>query len=147
MIVNRNQLADIMGVSINTITNYLTEGMPYRERPGGANREWVLDSGPCVKWLVGRAKGDKTPSGNTLGDAKTRRLMAEAKLKELQLQEKLGELISVEDATRLAAEDYAVVKSRLRAIPRNLAQLLTPEQRVSLTEEIDSALKHLSSSD
>lgn len=148
MRVNRARFADIVGKSLNTVTNWLSEGMPYVESPGGGHREWVLDSGECIGWLISRAKDDKhAGGGNTTGDAKTRRMLAEAALKELQLREKQGDLISVDDATNLAAESFAVVKSRLRAIPRNLAQELSKEQRDILTREINTALKHLSGGD
>jgi phage terminase Nu1 subunit (DNA packaging protein) len=153
MVINRANFAALVGVSLNTVTSWLAEGMPTVERPGPGVREFSLDTVACIKWLLARAKGDANAGGgNNVGDARTRIKEAEAALKELTLQERRSALISVEDASRLTEEAYAVIKSRLRTIPGNLAQKLSIISDANTIEreikrEINSALEAISSDD
>lgn len=147
MKVNRTQLADILGVGPTTVDARVKEGMPYAQRPGeeGAT-QWQFDTVDVIDWLTGRIEaGAKNDEGK---EAKIRIAVADAGLKEMELAEKKGLMINIEDIMpRIEAGD-AIVKSRLLAIPGRLAQTLAVEtdpvnvQRM-LKAEINGALEEL----
>lgn len=91
--VNRVQLAALMGVHEDTITDYARQGMPVTTR-GGRGRESDYDSVECLAWL--REREGK----NAKERAQTRLFEANAQTAELKLQVAQSELISGEEAVR-----------------------------------------------
>lgn len=159
MICNRMEIADVLGVHKTTIDNYVREGMPFKARPDKTRQgenQWKFDSGECVKWLVRRAKDDGVGVDDS-GDsdrrieqaAKARERMAIAGLKELEYAERLKTMVHVEDVVERVEEEYAIVKSRLQAIPGRLAHPLSAmsdaaEIERAIKEEVSQALDELS---
>jgi phage terminase Nu1 subunit (DNA packaging protein) len=149
MLVNRSGLADILGVSINTVTNYLKEGLPTEKTPlrdGGKTYE--IDTAKAIEWLINRKHGRVKDTG-AFASAKARHEHASAELKEYDLAEKRGLMVSAEDAAAEVSEVFHLVRVRLRTIPNRLAQVLSVESRPQEIEriirgEIDSALSELS---
>lgn len=150
MLVNRAGLADILGCSINTVTNYLKEGLPVEESPkdrGG--KEYSIDSGKAIKWLIGHKGGSKDDKGQ-FASAKARNEAASAELKEYDLAEKRGLMVSIEDVAVEVSEVFHLVRVRLRAVPARLSQILSVESNPVEIEriiklEVDGALSELSS--
>jgi phage terminase Nu1 subunit (DNA packaging protein) len=129
---NRNKLARILGKDVKTIDKMVADGMPYLHRPGDASgaKAWMFDSGAVVRWVTGAEKDHR------LSDAKERIDAAIAALKELELGEKRGDLVRVEDVlTRVVGGD-AIIKSRLRAIPGRVAHLVAVESDPAKAEAI-----------
>lgn len=135
MIFNRMEIADVLGVHKTTIDNYVREGMPYKARPDKSRpgeNQWKFDSGECVKWLVQRAKDDGV-GVDEAGEsdkrieqaAKARERMALAGMRELEYAEKLKVMVHVEDIIEQVEEEYAVIKSRIQAIPGRMAHKLS----------------------
>jgi len=59
-IVNRSGLARIMGVTPQTIDNWLARGWlargcPFAARPEGGNRAWQFDTAAVINWRVSEA--------------------------------------------------------------------------------------------
>jgi phage terminase Nu1 subunit (DNA packaging protein) len=61
---NRNELAEIFEVSVNTIDLWLQrKGMPYVQKPDigrgtrPEQRQWVYDVAKCVNWRIDQARG------------------------------------------------------------------------------------------
>lgn len=158
MICNRNEIAEVLGVHRTTIDEWVKEGMPFRQRPDQSRpneRQWKFETGECVKWLIKRAKGgvgldDKGDSVERIeADARARERMAIAGLKEMEYAEKLKVMVHVDDVIDRVEEQYAIVKSRLQAIPGRMAQALAVESDASaveraLKEEVGQALEELS---
>lgn len=114
--VNRQQLADLMGRHADTISDFTREGMPVVEK-GGHGKESVYDAVACLSWF-------RDQQGTNPKDAaQARAANANADLNEQKLRVQRGELIS-KSAIVLAWQ--GVVKgwsTRLLSMPRRLVQL------------------------
>lgn len=143
MIVNRQQLADILGRSLVTVDAYRKEGMPAKK----SGREWAFDTGVCIQFLI-----DKDREGSQedrLKDLDIRERVASTTMKELQLGEKSAVLIHVDEVAELVETEYAIIKSRLQAIPGRMAQALSVESdavkiQALLKQEVAEALEEIS---
>ena len=109
MIANKKQLGDIFGVTDRTITDWEQGGMPIESRPGrGVSNQY--DSAKVIEWRIQRQmSGEKTLSGRERKD------MAQAKLYELQLVEKSGLFLLVEDVEFALEQTIAAAKGELRS--------------------------------
>lgn len=149
MRVNRAGLADILGVSVNTIVNYLKEGLPVEEAPQDrGTREYTIDTAKAIKWLIGHKSGKRNESGD-FASAKARNEAASAELKEYELAERRKEMVSVDDVAAEVSETFHLIRSRLRSMPARLGQVLSvvsePQEIERITRiEVDGALSELS---
>jgi phage terminase Nu1 subunit (DNA packaging protein) len=138
---NRNQIADVLGVNKVTIDTYVRDGMPAVERADRSRGiAWVFDTADCIKWLVDRA-GARVTRSNDAGPesfyaAKSRDKSAVAGLRELQLAERRRELVAIDDVAVRVEEQYAIVKSGLRAIPGRVSQVLAVEADPARVEAV-----------
>jgi phage terminase Nu1 subunit (DNA packaging protein) len=153
MIVNRTGLADVFGVSLFTIDEWVRAHAPAVQRASKKPyKEWQFETSEIYQWLLDRAvkinNGDDVGE-NTMAEAKLRERAAIAGLRELELAERRGELVLIGDVAKRVEEEYAVVKSHLRAIPGRMAQPLSAESDPTKIEnllkaEVDCALDGLS---
>lgn len=151
MLVNRGHLAQIFGVNLTTVDDFVRQGMPYKQKASVKGKQpWEFETKYCIIWYATKDKA-KAPEddGDTLAQAKFRERSAVAGLREYELAEKQKEMVNVADVAAQVEEEYAVVKSRLRAIPGRLAQPLSVVSDPSSIErlikiEVDSALESLS---
>lgn len=159
MIFNRVELADLLGVHKTTIDEWVREGMPYKARPDQTRqgeRQWKFDSAETVEWLVARAKGSgvgvddgSKSAAKVEQEAKARERIAIAGLKEMEYAQALKELVHIDDVIERVEEQYAIVKSRLQAIPGRMAQQLAVESDAAtverlLKQEVSECLEALS---
>ena len=100
--VNRAELAEILGVSLPTITSKVSKGMPFEQR-GGRGKEWTFDTAAVFQWekeqAILSATGDL--SSVTDDELKRRKLAAETTLVELEAGKKRGELIPKDEIEKL----------------------------------------------
>lgn len=141
MLCNRIDLCSVLGVTGNTVDRYVEDGMPFEERPDASRgREWKFDTAKCIDWLIAKkvAKAVGDSGMESFDAAKRRERVAMATQRELAVAEKLKVLVNVDDVAASDEEIYAVVKSRLIAIPGRMAQ---PLSIVADPEEIERVLK------
>lgn len=150
--VNRITLSEFIGCAPATIDKAVKDGAPFLERPDKTlgTREWLFDSADFVAWLVDNGGGGSTK--DEVGKQNLRLKTAEAGLKELDLGERQKVLVHVDDVAAVVEEQYGIVKSRMKAIPGRLAQLISVESdpekcRVMLQNEVDGALEAISSAE
>lgn len=113
--VTRTQLAELLGVHPDTVTDFAKQGMPVISR-GGRGAESSYDAVECLAWW--RERQGK----NAKEAAQTRAYEASAKLNELKLAQQRGDLFPRE---QVIAEGQAFVKawtSKVRALPRRARQ-------------------------
>ncbi|MEC7509917.1 MAG: terminase small subunit [Pseudomonadota bacterium] len=148
--VNRAELAEILGVSLPTITSKVSKGMPFEQR-GGRGREWSFDTAAVFEWekeqAIINATGDL--SSVTDDELKRRKLAAETMLVELEAGKKRGDLIPREEIEKMLVNLVLDTKARLLLVPRRCAPLLTQltseqEIRDIIEEEQREALTDLS---
>lgn len=97
-LVNRVQLAALMGVHPDTVTDYARDGMPVKTA-GGRGRESVYDGVECLDWWR------QQQGRNAKEAAQTRLYQANAQKAEQQLQETRGELVPIGEVT-LAGQSF-----------------------------------------
>lgn len=95
MIVNKNQLADVVGKSERTLTEWQDDGLPI-ESVGGRGMENQYDTAKVIEWIVQRSL-----SGKTVMPPKELKDFYEARLREMDVAERAGLLVSVEEVAPL----------------------------------------------
>jgi phage terminase Nu1 subunit (DNA packaging protein) len=131
--VNRRQLADILGISLPTVTSWTNDGMPFT-REGSKSAEWEFDTRECIEWFAakklklkerrpGRGKnpfdeGEEEPE--TLEEAERRKMIANADKAEVQVAREAGLLVPISEVASVVAEENARVRARLLTLPNEL---------------------------
>lgn len=133
---NRSQMADIMGIGLQTLDARVKEGLPYEQRPDkeAGTTGWLFDTVDVIDWLTGRIDGDSKSDEGKL--AKVRISVADAGLKEIQLQKEMGLVVGVEDSIEPFEEVIGIIKSQINAVPGRVAQQVAAESDPAVTLRI-----------
>jgi phage terminase Nu1 subunit (DNA packaging protein) len=147
-IANRGEIAGILGISPTTLDRYVQAGCPVLER-GSGRREYRFNSAEVIRWVLAR---EANPGRAQTDDTRRRYNAAAAELKEYQLAEKRGSMIQVQDIAPILEEEFADVRSRLLAIPSNVAPKIAGMTdpaaiEAALRDEVVAALTKLTSDD
>jgi phage terminase Nu1 subunit (DNA packaging protein) len=144
------ELGQILGVSGRTIETWADKEFLLRSN----NRQGfdlVTGAGYRISDLTEKIEKAKNNSedGKRLYVAQCRKTEAEASVKELELEEKKGNLIPINEAVNEIKDAFVRVRARMVAIPTRLAPELagiTDPQQVAarLQSVIDEALNELS---
>ena len=137
-VVNKRELAEIMGVSEQSLTDWQRIGMPMlldadRGHPNS------YDTAAVIGWRIERALGASRES------AKERLDRITADLRELELHKRRGEMIAVDEVVAVWGPMLVAVRARLMAIPT--AADIPEGLRQPLTERVREALQELSHHD
>jgi phage terminase Nu1 subunit (DNA packaging protein) len=140
LIVTRTQLADLLGLQPDSITRYVSQGMPVIETGSGRGRTTKFNLRDALRWWI-----QADPS------ARERLWLVQAERAEFDLQVKRGEFITVDEAVRDGANVSRAVCMKLRAVPNaQIDQVLTIGARAGrapaaafLLARIDDALREL----
>lgn len=125
MIVNRQDLASVMGVSLPAIDRWVREGCPVKQR-GRRGIQWEFSVPDVVAWWGNRerenAAGTSTADENEL---RRRKLMAETRRAELELAKAASEVAPVAEFERATAKLMAAIRANILNVPaRAVLQLL-----------------------
>jgi phage terminase Nu1 subunit (DNA packaging protein) len=142
--VDQGELALLFGVDIESVRLWQQEGMPFVPR-AAIGAENGYDSAQCLTWLI-RREIRKAAGGET---AKDRLARLQADKVELEILEKRGQLVPLEDIEPAWLRIATAVRSQLLDLPAKLAPLLeaTPgaeAKRALLVEEVERVLSNLS---
>lgn len=146
--VERDELADILGVDVRTITNYIKKpDFPSRVR--GNRRTFPVRR--CVQWKIDHDVADAIASmapPKPSHDAELRKMAADAELAEIKVQKARGEVVPVADAIKEVKQSYSRVRARFASIPgeygpRLLNLTSIPEVTRQLREMIGSVMVEL----
>lgn len=138
--LNRVQLAALLGVHPDTVTDYARSGMPVITR-GGHGRESAYDAVACLAWWrQGQGKNAKEA-------AQTRAYEASAKLNELKLKRQAGELVSAETVRFEGMAYTRAWRSKILALPRSLVHtgVISREQEAGVAASLRELLVEISS--
>ena len=142
IIVNTKQLANLFGVSESYISDLVTDhGMPKL----AFNQFNLID---CVKFRFSHLEKIFQDQKNKLRDLTNRGRLdaANAELKELELQEKKGSLVLVQEVEMVLKNEALLYKKGLESLSGKLKfdMNLTPEQTEILSKNINDILNQLS---
>lgn len=123
--VNRAELAEILGVSLPTITSKVNKGMPYIQR-GQRGKEWLFDTAAVYEWEKEQAILNVTGDLSSVTDdeLKRRKLAAETTIVELEAGKKRGDLIPKEEIEKNLSDMAIATRTRLLLVPRRCAPRL-----------------------
>src|SRR5438067_2184173 len=153
-IVNRAELAGILARSPPAIDTMVRSGCPQISR-GGSGTESEFNTAEVIKWLLARerdaVRAEFDPEKAGANEGKRRFTAAAAELKELQLAEKRGELVSITAVTAKWIDECVAVRSRLLAIPDRVAPKIVGMSdpaaiEAALRDEVIAALSELTQS-
>jgi phage terminase Nu1 subunit (DNA packaging protein) len=144
---SREEIAEILGVEVRTITNWIKHHPDFPSRVDGKHRKFPIAR--CVTWKIDRAVADaiasmapKAPAD--LADAEKRRAIADAEFAEIRVQKLRGEVVLVEDARKEVEAAFARVRARFVAIPGEYAprflNLTSVPQAVSNLRDLTSTV-------
>jgi len=114
--VNRQQLAVLMGVAVDTVTHWAKEGMPV-EVSGGRGKESTYDAVTCLDWQRMRL------GKNAKEAAQTRSVTRDAELKELKLAEQRRELVPMDVVKKAGEMQVMVWRGKVLGLARRMVQL------------------------
>ncbi len=149
--VNRQELADIFGYSLPTISAWVENGMPVKSH-GGRGKQFEFDTEEVLKWLLGRERAErKAHAAATLKDggeeitidkARLRNEIAKAKLSELELATKMELVRPIQMIVKVLSNEIANARARLLGIPSKLRPAIqlevgAPEGTKKLVNEVE----------
>ena len=148
MLVPKNQLAEIFGVSAHTIRFWIDDGLPVVERTGsGAGRHNQYDTHAVTTWLENRAA--KKQDVIDYNEERARKTKLEADKLALDLLKMQRELIHVDDIERAWGSLVAAFRARVLSLPSRIAsQVLTMtsafDVEAFIRQQVYEALSELS---
>lgn len=141
MIVNRQELADAMGVSPPTVDRWVREGCPIKVRPRkGVPAQFVL--GEVVAWW-GQRERENATGGATTDEAelKRRKLAAETGVAELEFAKARGEVAPVVEFERAQARMMATIRTNVMNVAqRAVLQLLGETDEAQFKQRLRAEL-------
>lgn len=140
--VSLEEFAEDHGVTVRTVTNWINDGMPHRERGGVRRVVRVLAN----KWRadqIRRQEEAKAAGGLWSREREmAKKIAVERQLKELELRRELGQSLTLADfdelRDRLIGGFASVVAGQLQPFERKMG--LEPEHARALTLEMQTAL-------
>jgi phage terminase Nu1 subunit (DNA packaging protein) len=151
--VNRSDLAEINGVSMPTIDDWVRRGCPVVQR-GGRGRAWQFNTADVRNWREDDIRSETSHTSNANKDELLlRKLAAETEQAELDLARAKDEVVPVEQLERALVKAFGEVRAGMRnVLPGRAARRLIGETdettfKAVLLEEIDQRLEVLADSD
>ena len=131
-LVTKKELAFRLGCSATLIDTLVSKGiLPYVTR-GGTGKAWEFDFGPAERAFKSYQDAKKP----TADDARERKLMAEAQLKELVLAERRRELVPADTVALQLDEILSPLRSRLLSLHLSLPASFSTKQRNQIKQAI-----------
>ncbi len=142
-------LCAMIGVSSMQITNYVKDGLPFVHLNDSKMRSFPIRK--CFEWLMLNGfmdiKYDKpTETEEDLEELppKERKDLADARLKELELAKKKGELISLDEIRKECEYILTSFKNKTLGVPSKIAPALIGIETIAETKAIlDEAMFEL----
>ena len=126
MIVNKKELANILGIAENTLTAWQKQiGFPVVSI--GAGRQGSqYDTTEVIAWIRKREIDNLTANAASIDieEAKRRKIAAEAGLAELELMKEQGTVVLIEDVAKEFGEQLSALRAKLLSIPSKTAGLV-----------------------
>lgn len=150
--VNREELAEIFGVSLNTVSSWVRNGCPFEEK-GRQGKPWKFNTRDVAEWNREQAQIEATGEGPMDEmELKLRKLAAEAALNELELAKQRKLVAPIDEFERARAMENATLRTNIMNVPsRVVSQLIgeTSEARFKevLAAELIQALESAAESD
>lgn len=159
MHVNRTELAEILGISMPTVTAWMGDGLPYIDG-GGKGKPFKFETTEVLEWWADNKRRRKnrpdaannpfTEPGDqpeSYDEADRRKMVAAADRAELILAKEAGKVVEIDDVAAVMAEMHVRVRTRLLGVGNKVRVRVSAffggdkaaeEQVVAAVEEIIS---------
>ncbi len=150
--VNREELAETFGVSLNTVSSWTRNGCPFEQR-GRQGKPWKFNTRDVSEWLREQARMEAAGEGPMDEvELKLRKLAAETAQAELDLAQARKQVAPIDEFERARAMENATIRANVMNVPsRVVSQLIgeTSEARFKdvLSAELIQALEAAAESD
>lgn len=135
MDLTQKEMAEVLGLSTRQVANLEVLGMPTKSKAG----KKLYPSTPGMRWYIHYKVQAAQPAD--FEEARARKMSAEAELAELDLAQKRGQLIPLEQHGQRLARILERVRARLVAIPGTVApRLLSLETAVEAQAVVAGAV-------
>lgn len=135
--INKNEVSLLLNVSEQTIMNWIQrKGLPYKTA-GGKGIPWVFSEEDVLVWYS-NLNQKESASQESFDEARTRKMVAEATLAEINVEKEKGRLVEVDAVADIVADEYANVRANLLNLPQKMAPTLMGIQTL---EEIQQLLE------
>ena len=161
-----SELARALRRHRTTVRQWVSAGAPVVERADDSDdSSWRFDLAAVVRWLekqsaakeraraakiIERLKAAPVDGGDAISieEAKRRRAVVELELAGLELEERRGELVAVDEVKATNARVDSAVRRQLLAVPTKVAPLLdgglsVQEREAVVREHVHDALQEL----
>jgi phage terminase Nu1 subunit (DNA packaging protein) len=148
LLANRTQIARILEITPPTVTEYVARGMPYRQQ-GRKGLPWLFAVNECVAWVRQQDRANSVEDPTSIDEARLRREVAEATLKEIELAKARSQVVDVQAVADAVGDMLGNVRARLLALGPKLAPLVyrsetLPEVRQVIDDGIHDVLSEIS---
>lgn len=152
MIVDTAGLAELFGVTKQTVALWRKQGMPIHRKP--SERKYEYDSAACYQWRLKHENqllndafdqerkelqtNNPDPSGRMTGaEAKTRREIANALMAELELAKAQEQVANIEDLMINFTDALVEVRAKLVSRSSRLAGILAHQEEEAIRDILD----------
>lgn len=143
MIVNKRQLADILGLAEETLTQYQKDPtfpiLHKRKGRGGSDYE----TADVIAWLE-RRKINQTVGNQDLIDleeGRRRKMAAEAGIAEIELMKEQGKVVEIEVVADAIGEQLSNLRAKMLSLPSKVAgQVYTAKDVKEIKAILDDAI-------
>jgi len=146
----KSEVADLFGVTIQTVSNWVRRGCPYLKK-GDKHTPWDFDLLEVNEWLERYRKAPIEKPGQRKGDleaAQLRLTEAKAAKAEQELEVLEGSLLEREQVVKTWTKVFSSIRARLLALPSRLTPIIfgktASEIQPILEREIHDVLSELS---
>ncbi|KAA0014420.1 terminase small subunit [Billgrantia pellis] len=137
--VNREELAEVFGVSLNTVSTWVRNGCPFDQR-GRQGKPWQFNTRDVSEWLRDQARIE-AESDAPLDEfaLKLRKLAAETAQAELDLAVARKQVAPIDEFERARALENATVRANVMNVPSRVVSQLIGETDEGRFKEVLSA--------
>lgn len=144
-VVNKSQLSSVLGRPMTFIDRLIRAGAPVLKRGASQRDVWEFNTADFVEFVV-RDALERAGLGQgelSYEVARRREKDAQAKLRELDLQERQGIVVNIESIRPRIRDAFTNTRSRMLAVSSQVIGLTHQQQR-QLEDAINDALAELS---
>lgn len=133
MLVNKRELAEILGCSEESLTIWQKQGLPILAKGAGKQGN-TYNPAEVIKWMRRKDSGEKPAT--SIDEERQRKLRHEADMLEMENEEKRGELMKVQTVERDLIEKLSRFRARVLSIPKKLAPQVVAERELAVVETL-----------
>lgn len=134
--VNRGELAEVFGASLNTVTGWVRSGCPFVQR-GSQGKPWKFNTRDVSEWLRDEARAESEADGPLdENQLKLRKMAADAAHAELDLAVARRKVAPIDEFERARAMENAVIRANVMNVPSRVVSQLIGETSEARFKEV-----------